>query len=129
MEWYIIVIAVIFGVPLILAPVALVWYLNVSGLYRVLVDVRQRQKRRAIATKEAEKLAEELAAGKWTHDYPISVEEARGLGLPVNTEVPTEVYQLMNLFPQSGLGRPTVGYIPVPYPTHRPTPRNSNTHG
>jgi uncharacterized BrkB/YihY/UPF0761 family membrane protein len=57
MDWYILVIAVIFGVPLILAPVALVWYLNVSGLYRVLVDVRQRQKRRAIASKEAEKVA------------------------------------------------------------------------
>jgi hypothetical protein len=57
MEWYIIVIAVVFGVPFILAPVALVWYLNVSGLFRVLVDVRQRQKRQAIATKEAEKLA------------------------------------------------------------------------
>ena len=36
MDWYVILIAVIFGVPLILAPVALVWYLNVSGLYRVL---------------------------------------------------------------------------------------------
>jgi hypothetical protein len=57
MEWYIIVIAVVFGVPFILAPVALVWYLNVSGLFRVLVDVRQRQKRRAIASKETEKLA------------------------------------------------------------------------
>ncbi|HUV53373.1 MAG TPA: hypothetical protein VMW64_09930 [Dehalococcoidia bacterium] len=56
MEWYIILIAVIFGVPFILAPVALVWYLNVSGLYRVLVDVRQRQKRRAMASKESQKV-------------------------------------------------------------------------
>ena len=55
MEWYIILIAVIFGVPFILAPVALVWYLNVSGLYRVLVDVRQRQKRRAMASKGPKK--------------------------------------------------------------------------
>ena len=57
MDWYVILIAVIFGVPLILAPVALVWYLNVSGLYRVLVDVRQRQKRRTTVSREAEKVA------------------------------------------------------------------------
>ena len=29
---------------------------------------------------EVEKLTDELASGKWTHDYPISVEEARQLG-------------------------------------------------
>jgi hypothetical protein len=57
MDWYVILIAVIFGVPLILAPVALVWYLNVSGLYRVLVDVRQRQKRRTTVSREAGKVA------------------------------------------------------------------------
>jgi ClpP class serine protease len=68
----------------------------------------------------ADSLAEILASGRWTHDYPISVEEARGLGLPVTTEVPTQVYQLMNLYPQSGAGRPSVEYIPIPYPTHRP---------
>jgi ClpP class serine protease len=65
----------------------------------------------------AGRLAEILASGRWTHDYPISVEEARQLGLPVSTEVPTEVYQLMNLFPQAGRGRPSVEYIPIPYPT------------
>jgi ClpP class serine protease len=48
----------------------------------------------------AENLAEIMTSGRWTHDYPISVEEARQLGLPIKTEVPTEVYQLMNLFPQ-----------------------------
>ncbi len=62
MEWYIILIAVLFGVPIILAPVALVWYLNISGLYRVLVDVRQRQRRRALASKETGRLARSPAA-------------------------------------------------------------------
>jgi ClpP class serine protease len=75
----------------------------------------------------AENLAEILASGRWTHDYPISVEEARQLGLNVSTDVPMEVYQLMNLFPQSGKGRPSVEYIPVPYPLRQParsdTPR------
>jgi len=31
---------------------------------------------------KARKLAKTLAEGKWTHDYPITVEEARELGLP-----------------------------------------------
>lgn len=75
----------------------------------------------------AANLADILTSGRWTHDYPITVEEARQLGLPVSTEVPTEVYQLMNLFPQSGLGRPTVEYIPVPYPGHRQPGRNEST--
>lgn len=64
----------------------------------------------------AERLAEELASGQWTHDYPISVEEARELGLNINTEVPTEIYQIMNLFPQATTRRPSVEYIPSPYP-------------
>ncbi|NMC11574.1 MAG: hypothetical protein GYA34_01685 [Chloroflexi bacterium] len=74
----------------------------------------------------AENLAEIMTSGRWTHDYPISVEEARQLGLPINTDVPTEVYQLMNLFPQAGGGRPTVEYIPVPYREHQPAPRSKN---
>jgi len=75
------------------------------------------------SAENAERLAEVLASGRWTHDYPISVEEARQLGLPISIEVPTEVYQLMKLFPQSGWGRPTVEYIPLPYPGHRPARR------
>ncbi|PWH13792.1 MAG: hypothetical protein DDG59_13915 [Anaerolineae bacterium] len=69
---------------------------------------------------QAETLAEILSSGRWTHDYPITVEEARGLGLPISTDVPKEVYQLMNMYPQAGMGRPTVEYIPLPYPTPRP---------
>lgn len=60
-------------------------------------------------------IAEILSSGRWTHDYPISVGEAKQLGLQVSTEVPTEVYQLMNLFPQSETRRPSVEYIPTPY--------------
>jgi len=64
----------------------------------------------------AEPIAEKLTSGVWTHDYPISVNEARELGLKISTEMPTEVYQLMNLYPQAGQRRPSVDYIPVPYP-------------
>jgi ClpP class serine protease len=70
----------------------------------------------------AERLAEIMGSGRWTHDYPISVEEARQLGLPVSTDVPVEVYQVMNLYPQAGAGRPSVEYIPVPYPVRQPGP-------
>lgn len=66
---------------------------------------------------KAEILADMLSSGIWTHDYPIGVSEAKEMGLPITTDMPQEVYQLMNLFPQSGRGRPSVMYIPMPYPT------------
>jgi ClpP class serine protease len=79
-----------------------------------------------MAPEAAAGLADILTSGYWTHDYPIRVEEARQFGLPVSTEVPTEVYQLMNLFPQGGGGRPSVEYIPVPYPVRQPPPGGRN---
>ncbi len=71
---------------------------------------------------KAEHLAEELATGKWTHDYPISVDEARQLGLNVKTDLPEEIYQLMNLYPQTLQRRPSVEYIPLPYPARPALP-------
>lgn len=71
---------------------------------------------------KAEFLAEELATGKWTHDYPITVDEARQLGLNVKTELPEEIYQLMNLYPQTQQRRPSVEYIPLPYPARPALP-------
>jgi len=64
---------------------------------------------------KAEALAEMLSSGVWTHDYPISVGDAKEMGLQVKTDIPQEVYQLMSLFPQAGRGRPSVLYIPMPY--------------
>jgi ClpP class serine protease len=64
---------------------------------------------------QAEALAEKLATGTWTHDYPITVREARELGLPVSTEMPTEVYEIMQLYRQTAQRRPSVEYIPAPY--------------
>jgi ClpP class serine protease len=63
----------------------------------------------------AEALAEKLASGTWTHDYPITVEEATELGLPVSTEMPQEVYDLMQLYSQTAQRRPSVQYVPIPY--------------
>ncbi len=56
MEWYII-LALVLGIPIALLPVAFVWYLNVSGLYQVIRDMRQRRKRRARVLEEAAVLA------------------------------------------------------------------------
>jgi ClpP class serine protease len=72
---------------------------------------------------DADELAEALASGHWTHDYPISVEEAQELGLQVATGMPEEIYELMNLFPQTRQRRPSVQFIPMPY-TERPTRRS-----
>lgn len=66
--------------------------------------------------KKADSLAEELAGGHYTHDDPITVEEARALGLPVEVGLPAEVYELMELFPQAGRRRPSVQYVPLPVP-------------
>lgn len=74
---------------------------------------------------EAERIADALSSGQWTHDYPIDVEEAGKLGLDVSTEMPREIYELMELYPQAGQRRPSVEYIPLPYgPQPRlPAPR------
>jgi ClpP class serine protease len=62
----------------------------------------------------AHDLAEKLASGQWTHDYPISFEEAKELGLKVSEKMPEEIYKLMNLYPQARARRPSVEYIPLP---------------
>jgi ClpP class serine protease len=64
---------------------------------------------------EAKRLAALLSEGRWTHDYPIRLEEARGLGLPVSDEVPDVVYELMTLYPRRSQRRPSVEFIPTPY--------------
>jgi ClpP class serine protease len=69
---------------------------------------------------EAEKLAEKLSTGTWTHDYPIFAAKAKELGLPVSIDMPNEVLELMTLYPQpvrqqSGGG---VEYLPAPRKGH-----------
>ncbi len=59
-------------------------------------------------------IAKELTEGKYTHDYPITVEEAKKLGLNVKTDVPLEIYTLMELYPQAIQQRPGVKYLPRP---------------
>jgi len=63
---------------------------------------------------KAREVAKLLTEGNYTHDYPITVEEARKLGLNVKTDVPPEVYMLMKLYPQALQQRPGVEYLPRP---------------
>jgi ClpP class serine protease len=71
---------------------------------------------RRLPAEQATELAEKLTAGTWTHDYPIWASTAKSLGLPVSTDMPNGVLELMKLYPQpvrmqSGGG---VEYLPVP---------------
>ena len=63
---------------------------------------------------QAKQLAEKLATGTWTHDYPLTFEEVKQLGLPVSTNMPEDVYAYMDLFPQPKQQVPSVQYLPVP---------------
>jgi ClpP class serine protease len=69
-----------------------------------------------LGAEKADALAEELAGGHYTHDDPITVAEAQALGLPIHVGLPREAYELMELFPQAGRGRPSVQYVPLPMP-------------
>ncbi|MCD6510011.1 MAG: ATP-dependent Clp protease proteolytic subunit [Thermoprotei archaeon] len=67
-----------------------------------------------VGEERARRIAEKLTQGAWTHDYPLTVEEAKKLGLPVKEGIPPEVYQLMELYPQAHQQRPGIEYLPYP---------------
>lgn len=71
---------------------------------------------------QASELAKMLSQGRWTHDYPIDFEQAKEMGLLVSEQMPKEVYELMDLYPQAGQRRPSVEFIPAPYRPPAPTP-------
>jgi ClpP class serine protease len=70
---------------------------------------------RRLPDDKAEALAEKLSVGTWTHDFPFFAATAKEFGLPVNTDMPKEVLELMSLYPQptrtQGGG---VEYLPAP---------------
>jgi ClpP class serine protease len=68
--------------------------------------------------KSAEELATKLAGGTWTHDYALTAEEARSLGLPVKVGMPLEVLELMKLYPQP-VQQSGVEFLPIDIPTKR----------
>ena len=93
---------------LILGDVARKAIDQVHATVRELLDGR-------MTDEEAGRLATTLSEGRWTHDYPIRLEEAKRLGLPVSDAVPDLVYELMTLYPRRSQRRPSVEFIPTPY--------------
>jgi ClpP class serine protease len=96
---------------------------NVSDQMLVLADVAQKARiqvayfvsellRKHYSQKKAIEIATVLSDGRWTHDFPILVVNAKELGLPVSTDMPRTVYDLMDLYPQGAKGRPSVLYVP-----------------
>ena len=63
---------------------------------------------------KARELADLLSTGTWTHDYPITFEKAKEIGLKVRSDIPREFMQLMSLYPQPVRRQPTVEYLPIP---------------
>jgi ClpP class serine protease len=95
---------------LILGDVARKAIDQVRATVRELLDGR-------VPDAEADRLAALLSEGRWTHDYPIRLEEAGQLGLRVSDAVPELVYELMTLYPRRSQRRPSVEFIPTPYRT------------
>jgi ClpP class serine protease len=100
---------------LVLADVSIKARMQVASFVAE-VMLKHQPKERALA------LAATLSEGRWTHDFPITVEAAKALGLPVSTNMPPEVYELMDLYPQAGEGRPSVIYVPLKRPRATGTP-------
>jgi ClpP class serine protease len=63
---------------------------------------------------KADELSRILTEGRWTHDYPITYEEAKNLGFHVAKGIPPELYQLMSFYPQPVRHQPSVEYLPIP---------------
>lgn len=58
----------------------------------------------------ADVVADQLSQGQWTHDYPITPDEARSMGLPVTTDMPPTILQMMSLYPSPKRLTPSVEY-------------------
>jgi ClpP class serine protease len=71
--------------------------------------------KKRLLVEKAEALAEKLTAGTWTHDYPLFAGMAEELGLPVSTDIPNDVPELMKLYPQPVHTQAGgVEYLPIP---------------
>lgn len=68
----------------------------------------------SMAPETATQTAELLSHGTWTHDYPITPEQARQLGLRVSTDMPGGILDLLALFPQPVRRQEGVEYLPEP---------------
>ncbi len=81
---------------------------------RQIEDTVYRLLRKHLPDDEARRIAGLFSGGHWTHDFPLTTEVLQEFGLPVNTEMPLEIYSLMDLYPQPAQRRPSVQYVPLP---------------
>lgn len=65
----------------------------IRQVYRMAYDLL----RGKLGEERAQSVATMLSDGRWTHDYPLHVEELREMGLPVSTEIPPEFWALLGL--------------------------------
>jgi ClpP class serine protease len=97
---------------------------GVSDDTLILADIAQKARMQVVSfaaqlllkhmpEKKAVRVATVLSEGRWTHDFPITVQAARSLGLKVSTDMPRAVYDLMDLYPQTGGVKPSVWYVPL----------------
>ena len=92
---------------------------------KALVQLRESTRElltRSQPPEKARELAELLATGTWTHDFPITVDVAQKLGLKVRSDMPAEFLQLMSVFPQPVRRQPSVEYIPTRRHADRTSP-------
>ena len=97
---------------------------NISDEMLILADVAQKARvqvagfitqvlMKRMPEKKALQVATILSEGRWTHDFPLIVPVLREFGLPVTTNMPLLVYELMDLYPQGNGARPSVMYVPM----------------
>jgi ClpP class serine protease len=68
---------------------------------------------------DADELAELLTHGVWTHDYPLFHETLTSFGLNVTTDIPKDIIELMEMYPQPNQAE-GVDYVPTPYHSDKP---------
>lgn len=105
---------------LIMADLARKAIRQVQRFVRTLLEDNIPQQK--IKPENIEQIIQMLTTGQVTHDYPITVEEAQAMGLPILVGLPRKIYHLMDLYPQPQGGRPSVQYIPMPYSPRVPLP-------
>lgn len=98
-----------------------------KALQQVEQSVTELLEDRGMDAGKAQELARTLSTGEFTHDYPIRVKEVRELGLSVSTDMPAEIYELMDLYSQPSGRRPSVQYVDAPYRIVRPETQHASS--
>ncbi len=66
---------------------------------------------RRYTEEQISEIAKQLTEGHWTHDYPITAEKAKDLGLPVKIGIPEKITKLMSLYRQPIQRAQSVDYL------------------